>query len=154
MFAAREALAIPVDVYCWGFRASREPFDMKVEVEAGNRIECGGSINSATRVRRAARITSCESRGQRSGASVKIRERQAIAGSRRHMSTTPLPSQYHPRANLEISMQAKLNELAAKSRKAEAEKTVFTVLFAVSFCHFLNDMVQSLITAIYPILKD
>lgn len=51
-------------------------------------------------------------------------------------------------------MQAKLNELAAKSRKAEAEKTVFTVLFAVSFCHFLNDLVQSLIPAIYPILKD
>ena len=34
------------------------------------------------------------------------------------------------------------------------EKTLFSVLAAISFCHLLNDMVQSLIPAIYPILKD
>ena len=33
------------------------------------------------------------------------------------------------------------------------EKTAFAVLLAISFCHLLNDMVQSLIPAIYPILK-
>jgi len=33
------------------------------------------------------------------------------------------------------------------------EKTLFTILAAISFCHLLNDMVQSLIPAIYPILK-
>src|SRR6201986_2226425 len=33
------------------------------------------------------------------------------------------------------------------------EKTVFAILGAISFCHLLNDMVQSLIAAIYPILK-
>jgi FSR family fosmidomycin resistance protein-like MFS transporter len=33
------------------------------------------------------------------------------------------------------------------------ENTVFPVLFAVSFCHLLNDMNQSLLSAIYPILK-
>lgn len=33
-------------------------------------------------------------------------------------------------------------------------KTAFTILGAISFCHLLNDMVQSLIPAIYPILKD
>ena len=32
--------------------------------------------------------------------------------------------------------------------------TAFTVLAAISFCHFLNDMMQSLLPAIYPILKD
>ncbi len=32
-------------------------------------------------------------------------------------------------------------------------KTSFPVLGAISFCHMLNDMVQSLILAIYPILK-
>ena len=32
--------------------------------------------------------------------------------------------------------------------------TTFIVLFAVSFCHFLNDMMQSLLSAIYPQLKD
>ena len=32
--------------------------------------------------------------------------------------------------------------------------TAFTVLAAISFCHFLNDMLQSVIPAVYPILKD
>jgi MFS transporter, FSR family, fosmidomycin resistance protein len=32
-------------------------------------------------------------------------------------------------------------------------KTVFSVLAAISFCHFLNDVVQSLVPAIYPLLK-
>lgn len=31
--------------------------------------------------------------------------------------------------------------------------TVLTVLAAVSFCHFLNDLIQSLLPAIYPLLK-
>ncbi len=35
----------------------------------------------------------------------------------------------------------------------QAEKTAFTILGAISFCHLLNDTVQSLIPAIYPILK-
>src|SRR5450631_1287765 len=34
-----------------------------------------------------------------------------------------------------------------------AEKTRFRVLGAISFSHFLNDMIQSLIVAIYPLLK-
>jgi FSR family fosmidomycin resistance protein-like MFS transporter len=33
------------------------------------------------------------------------------------------------------------------------ERTMFRVLAAVSFCHVLNDMMQSLLPAIYPILK-
>src|ERR1700749_902590 len=33
------------------------------------------------------------------------------------------------------------------------EKLVLSILLAAAFCHFLNDMVQSLIPAIYPILK-
>ncbi|MGH9610195.1 MAG: MFS transporter, partial [Bryobacteraceae bacterium] len=37
---------------------------------------------------------------------------------------------------------------------AAPEKTVFTILAAISFCHLLNDTMQSLIPAIYPILKD
>ena len=32
--------------------------------------------------------------------------------------------------------------------------TAFEILAALSFCHLLNDMMQSLIPAIYPILKD
>jgi MFS transporter, FSR family, fosmidomycin resistance protein len=34
------------------------------------------------------------------------------------------------------------------------QKAVLSVLVAISFCHFLNDMVQSLVPAIYPLLKD
>jgi MFS transporter, FSR family, fosmidomycin resistance protein len=33
------------------------------------------------------------------------------------------------------------------------ESTVFGVIFAISFCHLLNDMMQSLLPAIYPGLK-
>src|SRR5215510_3529673 len=33
-------------------------------------------------------------------------------------------------------------------------QTAFTVLAAISFCHLLNDMVQSLVPAIYPLLKN
>ena len=35
-----------------------------------------------------------------------------------------------------------------------AEKTVFPVLLALSFSHLINDTIQSLIPAIYPLLKD
>jgi len=41
---------------------------------------------------------------------------------------------------------------------AEAQQqpvtTAFTVLGALSFCHLLNDMMQSLLPSMYPILKD
>ena len=33
------------------------------------------------------------------------------------------------------------------------QKTVFAVLFAISAGHFLNDMMQSIITSVYPLLK-
>lgn len=33
------------------------------------------------------------------------------------------------------------------------EKTVFKILLTISFCHLLNDTVQSLIPAIYPIIR-
>jgi FSR family fosmidomycin resistance protein-like MFS transporter len=35
----------------------------------------------------------------------------------------------------------------------KAEGTVFSVIVAISFCHLLNDMMQSLLPAIYPNLK-
>ncbi len=42
----------------------------------------------------------------------------------------------------------------AVDAKATAERTVFGILIAISVAHGLNDIVQSLIPAIYPILKD
>ena len=38
--------------------------------------------------------------------------------------------------------------------KSTAEKTVMNVLLALSLSHLLNDTIQSLIPAIYPVLKD
>ena len=34
-----------------------------------------------------------------------------------------------------------------------AEKTAFSVIVAASFCHMLNDIMQSLLTSLYPLLK-
>ncbi len=41
----------------------------------------------------------------------------------------------------------------AVARAPSPEGTIFRVLLAISFCHLLNDMIQSLVPAIYPILK-
>lgn len=45
-------------------------------------------------------------------------------------------------------------ELPVEARPAAPGKTIFTILAAISFCHLLNDTMQSLIPAIYPILKN
>src|ERR1700712_2381149 len=37
--------------------------------------------------------------------------------------------------------------------KAAGEGTVMVILLAISFSHFLNDSMQSLLPAIYPLLK-
>lgn len=39
------------------------------------------------------------------------------------------------------------------SLENKAERTIYPILFAISFSHLLNDTIQSLIPAIYPILK-
>jgi FSR family fosmidomycin resistance protein-like MFS transporter len=41
----------------------------------------------------------------------------------------------------------------ALTRVEGPERTAFRVLAAISFCHLLNDMAQSLLPALYPILK-
>ena len=47
-----------------------------------------------------------------------------------------------------------MNEAAASvSRTSAAGRTAFSVLAAISFCHLLNDMMQSLLPALYPMLK-
>jgi FSR family fosmidomycin resistance protein-like MFS transporter len=38
--------------------------------------------------------------------------------------------------------------------RSAAEKTALAVLVSISFCHLLNDMLQSLLPAIYPMIKD
>ena len=45
-----------------------------------------------------------------------------------------------------------MNE-AALSKRAAAADTTMAILMAISFCHLLNDMMQSLLPAMYPMLK-
>jgi MFS transporter, FSR family, fosmidomycin resistance protein len=47
----------------------------------------------------------------------------------------------------------KEENLISHARKT-AERAVMPVLLAISFCHLLNDTLQSLISAIYPIVKE
>jgi MFS transporter, FSR family, fosmidomycin resistance protein len=47
-----------------------------------------------------------------------------------------------------------LSEASATLSPAErAGRTTFSILAAISFCHLLNDMMQSLLPALYPMLK-
>src|SRR5262245_60218827 len=47
-----------------------------------------------------------------------------------------------------------LSEAAAVLKRAStAGRTTFSILAAISFCHLLNDMMQSLLPALYPMLK-
>jgi FSR family fosmidomycin resistance protein-like MFS transporter len=47
---------------------------------------------------------------------------------------------------------AAMTDTAASARNL-AQHTAYTVLFAVGFCHLLNDMMQSLLLALYPGFK-
>jgi MFS transporter, FSR family, fosmidomycin resistance protein len=46
-----------------------------------------------------------------------------------------------------------MTETAIPSPAKTVQTTTFTVLFAISFCHLLNDMMQAVLPAIYPTLK-
>ena len=39
-------------------------------------------------------------------------------------------------------------------KEAIIQKTLFSVLFAISFAHLLNDLIQAIIPSVYPILKE
>ena len=41
-----------------------------------------------------------------------------------------------------------------KGYRGKMEGTAFTILVTIGVCHFLNDMIQSIIPSIYPIIKD
>lgn len=56
---------------------------------------------------------------------------------------------------LNFTIKPKENIAAAPVARpaVDAHQTAFAVLGALSLCHFLNDMVQSLLPSIYPLLK-
>ncbi len=47
-----------------------------------------------------------------------------------------------------------VTDTVAEPNVRHAERTALAVLLSVSFCHMLNDTMQSLLPSIYPILKD
>src|SRR5436305_7645282 len=53
-----------------------------------------------------------------------------------------------------MSSEANLTALQADTSSSARGKTIFKVLLAISFCHLLNDTVQSLLPAIYPLLRN
>ena len=48
----------------------------------------------------------------------------------------------------------KLTATASAPATSIASKTTLSIIVAVSVCHLINDVMQSLLTAIYPILKE
>ncbi|MFH6959393.1 MFS transporter [Flavobacterium aquidurense] len=38
--------------------------------------------------------------------------------------------------------------------KQLAQQTVFSILFTISFTHFINDLLQAVVPAVYPVIKD
>ena len=46
-----------------------------------------------------------------------------------------------------------MTDTAIPARSSSADGTVFAILLAVSFSHFVNDVMQSLLSSIYPMLK-
>jgi FSR family fosmidomycin resistance protein-like MFS transporter len=47
-----------------------------------------------------------------------------------------------------------VSEASSATRKAAAEGAAFSIVLALGFSHFLNDTIQSLVPALYPMLKE
>lgn len=46
-----------------------------------------------------------------------------------------------------------MSQTQTMSLSKTAQATTFSIILAVSFCHFLNDLMQTLLASIYPLLK-
>ena len=46
-----------------------------------------------------------------------------------------------------------MTDTSATAGRIQTDNTVYIILLAVSFCHMLNDVMQSLLAALYPMLK-
>jgi len=51
-------------------------------------------------------------------------------------------------------MESSATDIQTNEHKALAQKTVYSILFSISFAHLLNDLLQAVIPASYPILKE
>ena len=64
-----------------------------------------------------------------------------------------VPTPYYRRMT-DNTMAATTAPAARATSDAAANNTTFAVILSLSFCHLLNDMMQSLVPALYPILKE
>jgi MFS transporter, FSR family, fosmidomycin resistance protein len=55
--------------------------------------------------------------------------------------------------SIRVPSETSISQTSNAAVTEQATRTAFRVLAAISFCHFLNDMMQSVIPAVYPILK-
>jgi FSR family fosmidomycin resistance protein-like MFS transporter len=46
-----------------------------------------------------------------------------------------------------------MSDVTIAAPQPSAQQAAFGIILAVSFCHLLNDVMQSLLTATYPLLK-
>ena len=53
-----------------------------------------------------------------------------------------------------MASETNVGILQEQAGAQSAAKAVFPILLSISFCHLLNDTVQSLIPAVYPLLRD
>src|SRR5215475_25258 len=51
-------------------------------------------------------------------------------------------------------MKSESQTVQPKTETSSVRNSALGILFALSFCHLLNDSVQALLPAIYPLLKD
>jgi MFS family permease len=54
---------------------------------------------------------------------------------------------------MSTSLSAERSERRRDARRGTAEGAAFSIIFALGFSHFLNDMMQSLVPALYPMWK-
>jgi len=52
-----------------------------------------------------------------------------------------------------MASDTNLTAIQAAAPADSGEKTVFKILLTISFCHLLNDTIQSLMPPIYPLLQ-
>src|ERR1700730_9048662 len=55
---------------------------------------------------------------------------------------------------MSTSLTAESSERRGTARRHAAEGATFSIILALSFSHFLNDTMQSLVPALYPMLKE
>jgi len=78
-----------------------------------------------------------------------MRSSNLLRSTAMNASVTPMP----PATTASIAAADPSGPSIVKPRADGGETTAFKVLGFLSFSHFLNDMIQSLILAIYPLLK-